>query len=136
MVLLPWADNDITGAETALDVLRDRGAVVAAALGLGLGVAVVLEMVLAAMASFGRSARGWRVVGCAAALCAVLAAVRCIVVVRSKTARAYMMDPAGNLFEPVASSRPGLGLLSATGLGLLLLAVHLAPLLGGARAHR
>ncbi|WP_131803649.1 hypothetical protein [Pseudofrankia saprophytica] len=135
-VLLPWADNDITGAETALDVLTDADPVIAAVLGLGIGVAVALEMVLARAASSGRPAHGWWVAGLAAALCAVLAAVHCIVTVRSETARAYMTDPAGNLFEPVANSRPGLGLLSATGLGLLLLAIHVASLIGSIRAHR
>lgn len=135
-VLLPWADNEITGAETAVDVLTDTGPVVTAVLGLGIGAAVVLEMASAATASSGRPARRWRAAGSAAALCAVLAALHCIVTVRSRTARAYMTDPAGNLIEPWANSRPGLGLLSATGLGLLLLAVHIVPLMGRMRAHR
>jgi nitrate/nitrite transporter NarK len=121
-VLLPWADNEISGSASVAAAGIDTGVIVAFAL--AAGVALVLQPLAAV-----RRRSAARVTGLVCAVGAVLAAVSFVVTVSGTTVRAYAVDSAGNINEPAARSHPGAGLWCAVALCVAALAVPaLSPL--------
>jgi hypothetical protein len=102
-------------------VLEDAGTAVTVTFAMAGAVALVLQP------SIGRPCwKRWvaRWTGFVGALYATLAAASLAVSVTGRTVRAYTVDPAGNVNEPIANSHPGLGLWCAIALGLVILTVH------------
>lgn len=116
-VVSPWSENRISGTRDAGEVLGDAGTAV--------------FLLLAALA-IGCQVLPRRTVLQVAGLCfaagAILLTAGLAITISGETVRAYAEDQAGHVFEPVANSRPGLGLWCAAACGLVVLGVHLARL--------
>jgi hypothetical protein len=121
----PWSQNAIAGSRPAGEVLADAGTAATVTFAVAGAMAIVLQP---AIGRPGR--RRWLVrwAGFVCALYATLAALAFAVAVSGTTARAYTVDSAGDLSEPIAHSHLGPGLWCATALGLLVLAVHITVL--------